>query len=446
VKENPDVEIVAGYNKMYIAVDDTDSREGMCTTFLATELVKEFKEYQLLDHPRLVRLNPNVPWKTRGNGAIVLPLGEGIEKKNKIGEIRGEDIWTFKGEHTTDDTVFQRAKRVVENLAHTEEEETNPGLIVAQEKTPVELYQKAVKDLVELEEVLESLEQGEYIYKGYGKCRGLIGASAGLAWRPEDFTYELLSYRDENFWGKPRTIDGSSVKELDEKIEGSFDNYDHVEEKQAIAPTSPCPVLYGVRGDDPIELQKALELVEGEEPERWITFLSNQATDEHIQSTTLSEANAWNSVKVTGKISSEPRWIEGGHLLFQIDDGTDKITAAAYEPTKNFRDVVKELIKGDKIELWGAIRKDPRTLNIEKMRILELEEKVVKISNPECPKCGKNMSSLGKNAGYRCKRCRTKAEEDQAVKEKVDRDIYERWYEVPVSARRHLTKPLKRMD
>ncbi len=430
---------------MYIAVDDTDSREGMCTTFLATELIKEFDDFRLLDYPRLVRLNPNVPWKTRGNGAIVLTLGEGIDERRKIGKIT-DDLWIYDGEHDIDGEVFKRAKKVVENLSHTYDSNTNPGLVVAGRRTPEDLYHKAVKGIVELDEVLDILEQKNYLYQGYEEKRGLIGAAAALAWRPKDFTYELLTYREKERWGEPRDIDETSVKILDENLKRSFDSYDHQEEKQAIAPSSPCPVLYGVRGEDPKELQEALQVVGSEPVERWVSFLTNQGTDDHIQTMNLSDVEAWSSVRIEGEVCSEPHSIEGGHVLFKIDDGTDEITAAAYEPTKKFRDTVKELIIGDKIELWGGIRKGPRSLNIEKMRVIDLQDKIVKINNPECPECGKNMSSMGKNAGYRCKRCRVKADEDQAVRKKVEREISEKWYEVPVGARRHLSKPLKRME
>ena len=58
---------------MNIGFDDTDSPKGMCTTYLAYKMVdllhKERVEF--LDFPRLIRFNPNIPWKTRGNGADV---------------------------------------------------------------------------------------------------------------------------------------------------------------------------------------------------------------------------------------------------------------------------------------------------------------------------------------------------------------------------------------
>ncbi|MEF8835259.1 MAG: tRNA(Ile)(2)-agmatinylcytidine synthase [Candidatus Thermoplasmatota archaeon] len=429
---------------MYIAVDDTDSREGMCTTFLATEMIKEFKDYQLLDYPRLVRLNPNVPWKTRGNGAIILTLGNGVEKEERIGNIE-EEQWIFKGDNEKREKDFEKAKKVIEDLAHFQSSKTNPGLIVAEKRPSRELYEKAVEGLVELEEVFDTLDEGSFEYKGYGNKRGLIGALAALAWRPGDKTYELLTYRRKEKWGTNRELDEEDIRSLDRIIDGAFDSYDYEEDKQAIAPNSPCPVLYGVRGENPRELQKAVDTLGGEEPERWITFLTNQATDDHIQQAKISDAGAWNSVKIEGEICSETRSIEGGHVLFDVKDKTGQITAAAYEPTKDFREAVKKLIVGDKVELWGGVRKDPRTLNVEKMKILDLEEKIIKIRNPECPECGKRMSSMGTNAGYRCKRCRIKADEDEAVRKKVDRELSEKWYEVPVSARRHLSKPLKRI-
>jgi tRNA(Ile2)-agmatinylcytidine synthase len=57
-----------------IGFDDTDSPKGMCTTYLAYKLVGSLKKENItfLDYPRLIRFNPNIPWKTRGNGAVAL--------------------------------------------------------------------------------------------------------------------------------------------------------------------------------------------------------------------------------------------------------------------------------------------------------------------------------------------------------------------------------------
>src|SRR3989442_10221594 len=74
---------------LYLGVDDTDSLRGMCTTFLATELVRALRAWDLIGYPRLVRLNPNIPWKTRGNGAICLRIGWGRGPTFPVGEIDG---------------------------------------------------------------------------------------------------------------------------------------------------------------------------------------------------------------------------------------------------------------------------------------------------------------------------------------------------------------------
>ena len=81
---------------LHIGMDDTDSVEGGCTTWLATEVIKELSDFDLIGCPRLVRLNPNVPWKTRGNGAVSFTFGKGKGNKKKIGEIDGSNIFSFE--------------------------------------------------------------------------------------------------------------------------------------------------------------------------------------------------------------------------------------------------------------------------------------------------------------------------------------------------------------
>jgi tRNA(Ile2)-agmatinylcytidine synthase len=51
---------------------------------------------------------------------------------------------------------------------------------------------------------------------------------------------------------------------------------------------------------------------------------------------------------------------------------------------------------------------------------------------------------MGSNQGYRCNSCSKK--EPSKVEVEVDRHIEEGWYEVPPCARRHISKPLIRMN
>jgi len=83
------------------------------------------------------------------------------------------------------------------------------------------------------------------------------------------------------------------------------------------------------------------------------------------------------------------------------------------------------------------------TINLEKLKVVEIAEIYVE-KNPICPSCGRRMESAGKNQGFRCRKCKTKAREK--VREKVERSIEPGFYEVPPAARRHLSKPLVRMD
>jgi tRNA(Ile2)-agmatinylcytidine synthase len=133
----------------------------------------------------------------------------------------------------------------------------------------------------------------------------------------------------------------------------------------------------------------------------------------------------------------------GGHVIFTLKDPTEEIDCAAYEPTKNFREVIRELDVGDKVEVYGGIREKPLTVNLEKINVKYLEKKIEKIENPVCSKCGKHMKSKGAGQGYKCIKCGTKSE--QPFLKEITRDINIGFYEVPVCARRHISKPLKRM-
>ena len=57
---------------LHIGIDDTDSPEGGCTTYVAALLVEKLETMgcRFVDYPNLLRLNPNAPWKTRGNGSF----------------------------------------------------------------------------------------------------------------------------------------------------------------------------------------------------------------------------------------------------------------------------------------------------------------------------------------------------------------------------------------
>ncbi|MCD6474267.1 MAG: DUF1743 domain-containing protein [Thermoplasmata archaeon] len=421
---------------MWIGIDDTDSAQGGCTTYVATEVIKELSnKFDLIGFPRLVRLNPNIPWKTRGNGAIALHFGHGYGKKFEIGHI-GKKIYAYEKGINKFEDVSEELEKIIHARAFLEDEKTNPAFVICRKKPSYSFYKKAVRSIVTIEEA--KMETKNCIYKAYKNGRGIIGSVAAISWKPYDRTYELITY------ARKKWVDEESVIKMDKECKSCFDNYDYENKYIAIMPHANSPVLYGIRGEDADELKKAMGIVISSQIERWIIFETNQATDEHLQKKKIKDVKPYESVIVKGIVKKEPHVIKGGHVIFSIYDGNE-IECAAYEPTKRFRNIIKKLRKGDVVVVYGGVRKKPLTINIEKIKIEKLAKVYEKMENPICPKCGKHMKSMGRGKGYRCPKCGIKAGEDKARYEIVERGIKPGFYEVPVVARRHLAKPLKRM-
>ncbi len=90
----------------------------------------------------------------------------------------------------------------------------------------------------------------------------------------------------------------------------------------------------------------------------------------------------------------------------------------AYEPTKGFRDVVRALVPGDEVEVCGSFKGG--SLNLEKISVLGLARDLVR-NPPQCPSCGKRMTSAGTLKGYKCRECgtREKKAEERVIERKI---------------------------
>ena len=429
-----------------LAFDDTDAPDGMCTTYLAALMLEELKEFDLLGLPRLVRLNPNIPWKTRGNAAICLPLGRGSGEKKICGLLgTGQVSYYARGKPADPKELLGRAAKVLEKNARFECDGTNPGIVASNKRPTPSLYWRAVREIVTIKEVEAMLRRSGAEFRKFKKGRGIIGASAAMSWRPRDRTWEVIAYRSFKSIGTPRRIDPKSVIRMDKSTRRTFNNYDYENAHVAITPGSPCPILFGIRGDSPSELLRAKDMIRGEPADRWLLFLTNQATEDHIVSRRIADLRPMMSVRVLARVASAPTTIRGGHVLVRITDG-DEIDAAFYEPSRGFRDVARALLPGDELVVYGSVRDVPRSLNVEKLLVRKLSEGFHKIHNPLCPKCKKSMGSMGRNQGYRCKKCGEKLPANAAPVEKLPRVVKPGWYEPPVASRRHLHKPLRRMS
>lgn len=414
---------------LYIGIDDTDSPDGMCTTYLASQIINRFKDngIDLADYPRLIRLNPFARHKTRGNGGVALKILND-EKAGLAKEIVLDEV---------------------QKLSMFDCDNTNPGVVFYDGEITKQMREYAFRAIYEFITIEEAEEFGRFVgceIHKFKKGRGIIGSIAAISLPLDDFTYELLAYRAPENFGTERQIDYESVYEMDkETFPDTFENVDYSEDYIAIEPKTPCPVLYGIRSNTSEALDVAKGIVKVQEPiDDWCIFKTNQHTDMHIQNASrISDMRQFGCYCVEGEVKNKPKIIDGGHMFFFIQDDSGEIECGAYEPTKDFRKIVSYLRPGDIIRVYGGIG-EQNTFNVEKFQVIRLND--VEYRNPIC-ECGKRMTSAGKNKGFKCKKCGRKIESNEKVPIIIQRNLKNaQFYETPVSARRHLSKPLCRMN
>ncbi|MGI0057185.1 MAG: TiaS agmantine-binding domain-containing protein [Nitrosarchaeum sp.] len=413
-----------------IGFDDTDSPKGMCTTFLAYKIVDLLKRHdtEFLDFPKLIRFNPNIPWKTRGNGAVSLQ----IRTKNPS-------------------KIKNQIKHLVEKYSDVKNG-ANPGLVFYESEEIPEQFIKfsklALWQLINRNHAKKFATKNniEFFYQGNGQ--GLVGAIGAIGYDFKDHTLELLSYRKNSKFGKERKLSAKSVKTMQEKtLPYTFNSFDDKKDRVLITPHGPDPVFYGVRGENVDSLLHATKILEtSEKLAGYMIFKSNQGTGDHLKNEfNTTNIRPYASGKITGIVADEPKIVKGGHVFFSIVSDGYELQCAVYKPTGMFS-VASSLIKGDKICIGGGIRKasknHSRILNLEFIDVINLEKNLIK-SNPTCKKCDKKMKSKGKNQGYQCLKCGKKSTNKVILE--VPRKIKKQLYIPSVSAHRHLSRPLQRI-
>ena len=463
-----------------VAVDDTDSRErGMCTTYVGVRLAERLEAAGGRVRRRLlIRLNPAVKHKTRGNAAVAIHVS-GIDERE----------------------AFAVAVETVREFAATDDPRTSPGAVVAdidvggdpfdRKQSPVpaavgEFARRALRRRLSLDEALTLVEAHGFRHAAFDeetnrggegrnrdgedginkndrvRGRGRIGALAavGAPLAFDEWTVERISYRELDRCGTPRDVDVDSVfAAAEDGYPTVWDTVDRETGAAVCVPNAPGPILHGIRGDDAAACRRVAGAIASEPVERAATFRTNQGTDAHLAPGAIGDLRDGAGYRVAGVVATEPETKRGGHVHVEIaavgDNevrGDDRLRCLAFKPTGRFRDRLRALRPGDRVTLCGEHElRETRgeadettdasaTLKLEKFAVRDLVETESVV--PTCPDCDRSMSSAGRGQGYRCRDCDTNA--PGKVDRELDRSLEPGWYEVPPSARRHVAKPLVR--
>ncbi|MCI4349882.1 MAG: DUF1743 domain-containing protein, partial [Thermoplasmata archaeon] len=396
---------------MWIGVDDTDGPNGGCTTFVLTEIVRTARAAgaDLIGEPRLVRLNPNIPWKTRGNAALAARFGHGIGTPRRIGAYSDGPIWAYpRGRRLQPKEQRRLARLAWTTILRSSETApgTDPAMVAAERRPGPGLYRRAVGSVVPIHEVVDALQRIGATRRARSGRRGLVGATAAIAWPAKRFTWELIAYRRGPRRAGARTIDLESVRGVERRYPALFLCTDRATRRMMLAPHTACPILLGLRSRKRSVLPPAFRALRSEPWERWIIFQTNQGTGDHLVRRTVARLGPYESGRIRGTVASSPEQLRGGHVRFRLADARgEPIACLAFEPTKTLPVVARGLAIGDTVEVWGGRGRDS-TLRLEGIRVLKLVPRTAGKVPPSCPDCGRRARSMGRGRGYRCRVCR----------------------------------------
>jgi tRNA(Ile2)-agmatinylcytidine synthase len=362
----------------YLGLDSTDGITGGCTTWsfskIIDQLYSEDSDILFHDYPKLIRLNPNIPFKTRGNGALAAHFVSNLS----INRIKDLSVQVLK-----------------EDLQYLDRDK-KPGLVIGKGNiNNNQIYRESLQHLIDISSLDDYLTENMELWPEFNQSH--IGAiSAIFSTLDEDFSYELLSYRNEQNFGVKRVIDNDNLLELTENYPSTFSSYDFIGKRELIAPSGPDPVFCGIRGENPQDLVRCFKNLEkNEEIVSWMIFKTNQATNAHVQRV-QSSLTPYSVISTVATIASNPIEFEGGHVKLGLFINQEFIDCMVFDR-----------------------------------------------SPPLCS-CGKRMKNAGKLKGFKCKFCGNKTyfAEKHTISRKlfVGQQVF-----ASLSAQRHLTRPSKRM-
>ncbi len=279
-----------------------------------------------------------------------------------------------------------------------------------------DLYWDTVRNQVDLKERRQALQGTlHHVWATERGRRGIIGASAAIAWRGEhDHTWECTAWRGHQ---GERNVPANCVVDMANKFPLTFMNRDP--NRALIAPRTPCPVLYGIRGETRKSVLEAHAFLQCQDVEQSVAhraWRTNQATGDHL------------SGVMTGTVQSAET-IRGGHVCIQTEN-----KLFAFEPSGPVNQMAQSFQQGDEIE-WAGLRAPDGSFHLENIRLIQ---GVRNRARPMC-ECGHRFKSKGVGQSLKCPNC-SQTHDDVWCSETIASD----WTEPTDSNRRHLAKPLSR--
>ncbi|ALU12042.1 tRNA(Ile2) 2-agmatinylcytidine synthetase [Ignicoccus islandicus DSM 13165] len=365
-----------------VAIDGFDMPRAGCTTHVASLLILylESRGFHLLDYPYLVRLNPSVPWKTRGNAAISF-------------EISGDPSLIYE--------------ETVSFLKDYIREYNKKGAILVSSKRPSsKIYRMAIETVVHPDVIKEELNDDMLFYGNEGS---LIGAAAAAATVRDLPNFELIAYRKSS--RKPRKC---SFAPFYDHLVLAFYPYVHESSSSVICPRGDDPVLYGLRGRNLPLLISLARIIDAEDVHFYTAFRTNQHSfkpsvakdvypydfktlDIEIDSSEIIEVGRDFIVKLNGK-----------NVMIYEESGLRKFLLYLSKSRAKIKGRLSIIYKPHSISLAA----------------LEIEKAVaINYKSPRCPKCGGAMVSKGSRSLLRkCKKCGYEAMEPRKLQVEMDLD------------------------
>ena len=366
----------------------------------------------------MVRLWPFAPRRTRGNGALsaVIELDSGSH-------------------HFLIEECKRWFDELLEKSSPLDKESTpsSPVLVISDSDAPRNWYSDAVMGFVDLDYRLNEVElHGLTMFCGERKW-GAIGASAAVAWSPEnDSTWELVAWRENAKIGSKRTITSQAVREMEEHHPRTFVNRDPTKGNGLIAPRTPCPVLYGIRGDSPDSVEQAHQWLQSrndvEKSTRHAIHVTNQLSDDHVLGS------------CSGTVTTYPKHTKGAHSNIMVSVGGYAANLVAFSEGGPVNRLLRTLQPGDVIS-WVGLTAPDDSVHLERLSIIDSVPRIT--SRPMC--CGITMRSSGSAMPVRCLKCGNTSQRMwlSETHDIASFDTIYNWVEPSPSNRRHLARPLE---